>query len=170
MTQPSARMRFSELIMDWLVELGYTHCFFVAGGNIMHLLDGARTRMKCIPVAHEVAAGIAVEYFNESGGNGRAFALVTAGPGLTNIVTALGGAWLESRELLVIGGQVKSSDLASGGIRQRGIQEIDGVALTRPITVESIRIESPVSRADFMGWVTKGRQGRPGPGISGGVP
>ena len=69
MTQPLAKMRFSELMMDWLVELGYTHCFFVAGGNIMHLLDGARTRMKCVPVAHEVAAGIAVEYFNESGGN-----------------------------------------------------------------------------------------------------
>lgn len=163
MTQPVASEKFSELMTDWLVELGYTHCFFVAGGNIMHLLDGARTRMKCIPVVHEVAAGIAAEYFNESGGEGRAFALVTAGPGLTNIVTALGGAWLESRELLVIGGQVKSSDLASGGLRQRGIQEIDGVAITRPITVKSVRIEAPVSRAEFMDWVAKGRQGRPGP-------
>ena len=38
---------------------------------------------------HEVAAGIAAEYFNAVEGEGRAFALVTAGPGLTNIVTAL---------------------------------------------------------------------------------
>ncbi len=160
---PVESEKFAVVLMDWLVELGYTHCFFVAGGNIMHLLDGARTRMVCVPVAHEVAAGIAVEYFNESGGNGRAFALVTAGPGLTNIITAVGGAWLESRELLVIGGQVKSTDLATGGIRQRGIQEIDGVAITRPITVESVRIEKPVSRAQFMKWVARGRQGRPGP-------
>src|SRR3712207_6352831 len=112
---------------DWLVELGYTHCFFVAGGNSMHLLDAVRQRMTCVPVVHEVAAGIAAEYFNEAGGEGRAFVLVTAGPGLTNLVTALAGAHLESRELLVLGGQVKSSDLATGGLRQRGIQEVDGV-------------------------------------------
>src|SRR5665647_1207921 len=109
-------MKYSDLVIAWLHELGYTHCFFVAGGNSMHLLDGARRTMTCIPVVHEVAAGIAVEYFNEqasaSGSQERAFALVTAGPGVTNIVTAIAGAYLESRELLVIGGQVKSTDLA----------------------------------------------------------
>ena len=110
--------KYAEVVMGWLNDLGYTHCFFVAGGNIMHLLlDGARKTMTCIPTVHEVAAGIAVEYFNESQGEGRAFALVTAGPGLTNIVTAIGGAWLESRELLVIGGQAKSSDLAGPTLR-----------------------------------------------------
>ena len=104
-------MKYSDLVMTWLQRLGYTHCFFVAGGNSMHLLDGARRTMTCVTVVHEVAAGIAVEYFNEqataTGKPQRAFALVTAGPGLTNIVTALAGAFLESRELLVLGGQVK---------------------------------------------------------------
>ena len=157
------RVKYAELVTEWLREAGYTHCFFVAGGNIMHLLDGARTRMTCIPVVHEVAAGIAVEYFNESGGPGRAFALVTAGPGITNIVTALGGAWLESRELLVLGGQVKSSDLATGGVRQRGIQEIDGVAVARPLCVLSERVEEPWSKRRFLSAIAKGRQGRPGP-------
>src|SRR3954453_2145394 len=162
MTEPQP-VKYADVVMAWLEELGYTHCFFVAGGNIMHLLDGARRRMKCIPVVHEVAAGIAVEYFNESQGDGRAFALVTAGPGLTNIVTALGGAWLESRELLVLGGQVKSTDLATGGVRQRGIQEIDGVAIAGPVTVESVRIEQPISRKDFMVAVGGGGQDRCGP-------
>jgi len=92
-------MRYSDLMADWLKDKGFTHCFFVAGGNIMHLVASASTRFKCIPVVHEVAAGIATEYFNESNPTERAFALVTAGPGLTNIVTAIGGAWLESREL-----------------------------------------------------------------------
>ena len=105
--------KYSDVLADWLVELGYTHCFFVAGGNIMHLLDSCRQRFACVATVHEVAAGIAAEYFNAVEGEGRAFALVTAGPGLTNIVTALGGAWLESRELLVLGGQVKASDLAA---------------------------------------------------------
>lgn len=149
--------------MDWLCELGYTHCFFVAGGGIMHLLDGARTRMTCIPVVHEVAAGIAAEYFNESGAPGRAFALVTAGPGVTNIITAMAGAFLESRELLVLAGQVKRPDLASDGIRQRGIQEIDGLEIARPVSVEAHRIEHPWQRDQFFAAVSKGRQGRPGP-------
>lgn len=132
-------MKYAEYLLDKLAsEEMYTHCYFVAGGNIMHLLDVARTKFKCIPVVNEVAAGIAVEYFNESNFEGnKAFALVTAGPGLTNITTSIAGAYLESRELLVIGGQVKRTDLKSPGLRQRGIQEIDGRAIVEPITVAS---------------------------------
>ena len=156
-------MKYSELMVQWLEELGYTHCFFVAGGNSMHLLDGVRRHMTCVPVVHEVAAGIAVEYFNEAGGPGRAFALVTAGPGLTNIVTALAGAFLESRECLVIGGQVKSSDLAGDGLRQRGIQEVDGRAIAAPVCVVSERIERPICEDAFKRLVGAGRRGRPGP-------
>jgi acetolactate synthase-1/2/3 large subunit len=155
--------KYAEVVGDWLVEEGYTHCYFVAGGNIMHLLDGVRSRMTCVPVVHEVAAGIAVEYFNESGGAGRAFAMVTAGPGLTNIVTAMSGAWLESRELLVLGGQVKSEDLMSDGLRQRGIQEIDGVSLAAPVCKVAQRIERPWDRDQFLAAVRAGRSDRPGP-------
>lgn len=160
-------MKYSDLCMKWLHDIGYTHCFFVAGGNSMHLLDGARRTMTCIPVVHEVAAGIAVEYFNEqasaTGSEEHAFALVTAGPGVTNIVTALAGAFLESRELLVIGGQVKSTDLAHPGLRQRGIQEIDGIALLRPVSVAAERIESPIGRRPFTDLVRRGSSGRKGP-------
>jgi len=129
----------------------------------MHLLDAARSRMRCIPFVHEVAAGIATEYFNESDSDSRAFALVTAGPGLTNITTAMAGAYLESRELLVVGGQVKSTDLAGPTLRQRGIQEVDGVALVDPITVASVRIEKPIPRDEFVKIVRRGTEGRPGP-------
>ena len=155
--------KYAEQLTDWLVELGYTHCFFVAGGNIMHLLDGARTRFTCVPVVHEVAAGIAVEYFNEAGGQGRAFAMVTAGPGVSNIITAMSGAWLESRELLVIAGQVKSEDLATGGVRQRGIQEIDGVGLAAPVAKHSVQMKKPMPKAEFVSLVNAGSTGRPGP-------
>lgn len=162
--------KYGVLVMEWLRELGYTHCFFVAGGNIMHLLDGAREVMTCIPVAHEVSAGIAVEYFNESRSGsereaetGKAFALVTAGPGLTNIVSALAGAFLESRQLLVIGGQVKSSDLARGTLRQRGIQEIDGVSLARPVSVVSELVDHCWPRHRIADAILAGSTGRPGP-------
>ena len=156
-------MKYSDQLAAWLVELGYTHCFFVAGGNIMHLLESCSRRMTCIPVVHEVAAGIATEYFNGVALGGRAFALVTAGPGLTNIVTALAGAYLESRELLVLGGQVKVPDLSRGLIRQRGIQEVDGVAIARPLTVKSELIDHVLDRAEFSALAEFGSHGRKGP-------
>jgi acetolactate synthase-1/2/3 large subunit len=151
-------------MVGWLCDLGYTHCFFVSGGNSMHLLNAARQKMVCIPVVHEVSAGIAAEYFNESNlSNGKAFVLVTAGPGLTNLVTALAGAYLESRELLVLGGQVKSTDLANNGLRQRGIQEVDGVAIAKAVAKSVKRIERPIAKADFFQLVNSGSTGRKGP-------
>ena len=156
-------MKFAEFLLnDLKLNHKYTHCFFVAGGNIMHLLDSARNLFECVPVINEVAAGIATEYFNETRADGaKSFALVTAGPGLTNIVTALAGAYLESRELLVIGGQVKSSDLKTENLRQRGIQEIDGRSIVEPITNYSIRVDAPLSgyQIEELMRIT----GRPGP-------
>jgi acetolactate synthase-1/2/3 large subunit len=157
-------MTHADQMIQWLYEMGYTHCFFVSGGNSMHLLNSARQKMTCVPVVHEVSAGIAAEYFNESHlSEGKAFVLVTAGPGLTNLVTALAGAYLESRELLVLGGQVKSSDLATNGLRQRGIQEIDGVAISRPISKAVFRVEQPISQRVFAGLVRQTSEGRKGP-------
>jgi acetolactate synthase-1/2/3 large subunit len=156
-------MKYSDQIALWLAELGYTHCFFVAGGNIMHLLESCSHRLTCIPVVHEVAAGIAAEYFNEVSTSGRAMALVTAGPGMTNIVTAMAGAYLESRELLVIGGQVKVADLARGQVRQRGIQEIDGVSIAKSISVTSELVDRVLDRAEFFRLAESGSHSRKGP-------
>jgi acetolactate synthase-1/2/3 large subunit len=158
-------IKFSDLLTDKLLELGYSHCYFVAGGNIMHLLNSVRNRFACIPFAHEVGAAIATEYHNASisGLQGRAFCLVTAGPGLTNAVTGVAGAWQESRELLIIGGQVKTADLAGPGLRQRGIQEVDGVELLRSITKASLRIDTPDQLAEALEAVRMGATPRKGP-------
>ena len=157
-------MKYSDVFMDWLKEEGYTHCFFVGGGNVMHLLESASKRFKCIPVVHEVAGGIAAEYFNEiSPSDERAFVMVTAGPGITNLVTAVGGAWLENRELLIIGGQAKRSDLSRGRVRQTGHQEIDGVAILKPITKASILADRQLSEMEVKGLCRLSESGKRGP-------
>jgi len=158
-------MKYSDVFVSWLVDMGYTHCFYVAGGNIMHVLESASHKLTCVPVVHEVTAGIAAEYFNEAQLNSdqKAFALVTAGPGLTNIITAMAGAFLESRDLLVVGGQVKSSDLGNGSVRQSGIQEIDGMSLTKSLTVSQLQIKAPVARCEVEATVQAGLTGRKGP-------
>jgi acetolactate synthase-1/2/3 large subunit len=158
-------LKYSDVFVSWLKDLGYTHCFYVAGGNIMHLLESASHVFECVPVVHEVSAGIASEYFNESQDKRgkKAFALVTAGPGLTNIVTAMAGAFLESRDLLVVGGQVKSTDLSHGKVRQLGIQEIDGMSLVSSLTVASLQIQKPLPRTDIEKVVISGFNPRKGP-------
>jgi len=158
-------MKYSDQFIDWLVAEGYTHCFFVAGGNIMHLLDSARSRLTCVPFVHEVAATIAAEYFTETRdeGEGKAFVLVTAGPGVTNALTGIAGAWMESRELLVVGGQVKRSDLSRGRVRQRGIQEVDGAILAASICKQVLAVERPVTREVVLAAVRNGAAPRKGP-------
>jgi acetolactate synthase-1/2/3 large subunit len=157
-------MKYADLLGEWLVELGYTHCFFVAGGGIMHLLDGVRNRFECIPVVHEMSAGICAEHFNESAPNDqRAFALVTTGPGLTNIVTAVAGCYVEHRELLVIAGQVKSTDLLTHPERQRGVQEVDGSAVCAPISVRSECLRETIPRHQFHSMVRLAQGPHPGP-------
>lgn len=156
-------MKYSDQIGAWLRDLGYTHYFYVGGGNIMHLTESLSRYLTGVPVVHEVAAGIAAEYFNEIARPRRALALVTTGPGITNAVTALSGAWLESRELLLIGGQVKTADLASGGLRGRGIQEVDGVALLQSTTKLARQLRAPVAAPEFRSWVEASWTPRKGP-------
>jgi acetolactate synthase-1/2/3 large subunit len=158
-------LKYSDYFMDVLVEQGYTHCFFVGGGNVMHLLESARTRMECVAVVNEVSAGIAAEYFNVANRltNKRAFAMVTAGPGLTNIVTSIGGAWLESRELLVIGGQARTNLLSDGSVRQIGHQEIEGVGIVNPITKLAKQVTKPLNRSEIADFCSISRMGRKGP-------
>ena len=87
-----------------MVSRARLHPFFcVGGGNIMHLTESLNRKLICIPVINEVAAGIAAEYFNKTSKNKKALALVTAGPGLTNIITAIAGPFwkVENSWLLV---------------------------------------------------------------------
>ena len=157
-------MKYSSVLAYWLKEEGYTTCFFVAGGAIMHLLDGFRTVFKCIPVVHEHSAGVCAEHYNECRkATGKAFALVTTGPGLTNIITAIAGCYVEHRELLVIAGQVKSSDLLVYPQRQNGVQEIDGKNLVRTITVQSECLAKPINKNHFVSLVRRARLPHPGP-------
>lgn len=149
-------MKYSDFFCKTLKEMGYTHCFTLQGGNIMHLINSANHYFTVVPVVNEVAAGIAVEYFNECQSEKKAFALVTAGPGLTNIVTAMAGAFLEGRDLLVVGGQVKTADLSRGTVRQNGIQEIDGVALVKSITKVAKCLEKPASQMEISSYVNAG--------------
>ena len=122
-------MKYAEVVVDWLKQMGYTHCFFVAGGNCMHLLDAVRSRMTCIPVVHEVAGGIAAEYFNEAQDDKKAFVVITAGPGVTNLLTPITSAFFNGAPVVAIGG--RSPDFRWG---LGALQELDQPPLFASVT------------------------------------
>jgi acetolactate synthase I/II/III large subunit len=156
--------KYSDDFMVWLKNSGYTHCFFVAGGNAMHLIESASHEFNCVPFINEVGAAIAADSFNEiCKESERAFVLVTAGPGLTNVTTAVASAWVDRRELLVIGGQAKSTDLARGKVRQMGFQEIGGVEILSSITKASVLIDKQIGESEIQKYVQLSKSHPKGP-------
>jgi len=158
--------RVADYIADFIAGQGVEHVFLLPGGGAMHLNDavGKHPRLEVVACHHEQAAAIAAEAYcriNENLG----VAMVTTGPGATNAVTAVAGAWIESVPLLVISGQVKRADLLRGApLRQKGVQEVDIVSVVAPITKYAVTIERPEDiRRELERTVFLARDGRAGP-------
>jgi acetolactate synthase-1/2/3 large subunit len=158
--------RVADYIADFIADLGVEHVFLLPGGGAMHLNDavGKHPNLDVVACHHEQAAAIAAEAYcriNENIG----VAMVTTGPGATNAVTAVAGAWIESVPLLVISGQVKRADLLRGApLRQKGVQEVDIVSVVEPITKYAVTIQQPEDiRRELERAVFVARDGRAGP-------
>jgi acetolactate synthase-1/2/3 large subunit len=138
-------MRTADYLARRLAEAGVEHVFMLPGGAAMHLNDAFGRVPGLIPIGnlHEQACAIAAEaYARITGGLGAV--LVTAGPGGTNTITGLAGAWLDSTPVLFLSGQVKTADLKSDrGVRQYGVQEIDIVRVVEPLTKYAVTITDP---------------------------
>jgi len=164
-------MRLADYVMQFVARQGVKHVFLVAGGGAMHLNDAlARHRdLSFVCNHHEQAAAIAAENYSKVTNN-LGVALLTTGPGGTNAITGVAGAWLDSTPTLFISGQVKRADrmfLPDGtplGVRQRGSQEVDIVSLVKPITKYALTVEDPQTiRFHLEKAIFLARTGRPGP-------
>ena len=164
-------MRLADYVMSFVAQQGVKHVFLLTGGGAMHLNDAlARSSdLSFVCNHHEQASAIAAENYSKATNN-LGVALVTTGPGGTNAITGVVGAWLDSTPMLVISGQVKRADsmyLPDGtplGVRQRGSQEVDIVSLVKPITKYAVTIDDPQSiRYHLEKAVHLARTGRPGP-------
>ena len=89
-------MKLSDYVFDAIADAGVGHVFFLPGGGAMHLVDslGRSPRIEPIVMLHEQAATIAAEAYARVTGNLGAV-LVTTGPGGTNALTGVAGAWIE---------------------------------------------------------------------------
>ena len=139
--------------------------FMLPGGGAMHLNDslGKSKSIQFVCTQNEQGAAIAAEgYARVSGTPG--LLMVTTGPGGTNALTGVAGAFLESTPMIVISGQVKRLDMIRDQhLRQQGMQELDIIASVRPMTKYAALVDEPnmiryhMERAIYS--ATHGRKG-----------
>lgn len=159
-------MKVADAIMEFLAAKGVEDVFTVSGGGIMYLSDalGRAGSPKFWINYHEQACAIAAEGYARFLGK-PGVCLVTTGPGATNALSGIAGAWVDSIPVVVISGQVRRELIADYSLwRQLGPQEIDIVDMARPVTKLAITIGSTdeVPAAFEAAW-RAATTGRPGP-------
>lgn len=141
------RIRLADYIADFMVSHGVKHNFSVTGGGAMHLNDafGHKEGLETIYNHHEQACSIAAEGYARLTGNA-ALVCVTSGPGGTNAITGVLGAWQDSIPMFVVSGQVKretTTACTGATVRQLGDQEYQIVESVRPMTKYAVMITEP---------------------------
>ena len=138
------KMKVSEYIASFLVQKGVTDVFMITGGGAMHLDDaiGHKDGIRCIYDHHEQACAIAAEGYARLTGD-VAPVCVTSGPGGTNAITGVIGAWQDSIPMFVISGQVKYETTTASvdiPLRQLGDQEFQITDSVRNMTKYSVMV------------------------------
>ena len=139
------KIRVADYVASFIKKIGVDCVFMVPGGGAMFLNDAIQCKKGLDYVANhnEQASSISAEAYSRVTEN-IGVAIVTTGPGSTNAITGVAGAWIESVPLMIISGQVKTSDLkGNSGVRQMGPQEVDIVSIVKPITKYATTVKNP---------------------------
>lgn len=163
------KVKVSDLVTRFLEQQEVRHVFLLSGGMMMHLLDSLSRskRIRYICNHHEQACAIAAEgNARWRGGLGVCFA--TSGPGATNTITGIAGAWLDSAPVLFVTGQSRRTltvrGLGLSGLRMVGTFEVDIVAMVQPITKYAVFVDDPrMVLYHLQKAVHEALTGRPGP-------
>jgi acetolactate synthase-1/2/3 large subunit len=159
-------IKLSDYVIEFLVQRGVGDIFLASGGGIMHLTDsvGRHPSMNYYCNYHEQASGGAAEAYariREHVG----VCLATVGPGASNALSGIMGAWTSSIPLIVLSGQVRRDLRADFKVtRQFGPQEGDAIAMARPVTKYAETVTEPKQVRYHMerAWY-EATTGRPGP-------
>lgn len=150
----------AEIIAQFLEDEGVEYIFGYPGGAVLHIYDALfkKDSVKHILVRHEQAAGHAADGYARSTGK-PGVVLVTSGPGMTNAVTGIATAYLDSIPLVVLSGQVPTAVIGSDAF-----QEVDSVGISRPCVKHNFLVKDVNDLADTLKkafYVAS--TGRPGP-------
>src|SRR5688572_13642911 len=150
----------AEIVVRCLQEEGVEHVFGYPGGAVLFIYDELfkQHKVKHILVRHEQGAVHAADGYSRSS-NKIGVALVTSGPGVTNAVTGIATAYLDSIPLVILTGQVPTH-----AIGLDAFQEVDTVGVTRPCVKHNFLVKdikdlaTTIKKAFYIA-----STGRPGP-------
>jgi acetolactate synthase-1/2/3 large subunit len=156
----AATITGAEIVVRCLKEEGVEHVFGYPGGSVLYIYDEIfkQDAFQHILVRHEQAAVHAADAYSRASKK-VGVALVTSGPGVTNAVTGIATAYMDSIPLVILTGQVPTH-----AIGEDAFQECDTVGITRPcvkhnILVKDVRdLAAAIRKAFFIA-----TSGRPGP-------
>ena len=162
-------MRVADYIWKTLADKGVRHVFLVTGGGTMHLNDalGLERRIKYVCNLHEQACAMAAEGYARASGTPGVIN-VTTGPGGTNALTGVMGAWLDSVPMVIVSGQIKRATMITAcpnlKLRQLGDQEYNIVDAVKPMTkfAKTVMSVEEVPQVLEDAWRIC-QEGRPGP-------
>ena len=150
----------SEIIIECLKKEGVEFIFGYPGGAVLHIYDALfnAKKIKHVLARHEQGATHAADGYARACGK-PGVVLVTSGPGITNCVTGLATAHMDSIPMIVISGQVSRQYVGSDAF-----QEADATGITRPVTKHNFLVDSRESIAEvFKKAFIIATTGRPGP-------
>ena len=161
-------IRVADYIAQALAKHGVSHVFMVTGGGAMHLNDafGHTKVLKVVCCHHEQTCAMAAESYYRTT-NRLAAVNVTTGPGGTNAITGVYGAYVDSMAMIVISGQSKWETLVRSTnlpLRQLGDQEVDIIKMVQGVTKYAVVVQDPQSiRYHLERAFHLALSGRPGP-------
>ncbi|GGI16122.1 MAG: acetolactate synthase 3 catalytic subunit [Oxalicibacterium faecigallinarum] len=150
----------AEIVVRCLAEEGVEHVFGYPGGAVLYIYDAIfnHSKFQHILVRHEQAAVHAADAYSRSS-NKVGVCIVTSGPGVTNAITGLATAYMDSIPMIVISGQVPSH-----AIGLDAFQECDTVGITRPCVKHNFLVKDVKDLAETMKKAFYiATTGRPGP-------
>ena len=150
----------AEILIRCLKEEGVEYLFGYPGGAVLHIYDAIYTQddVKHVLVRHEQAAAHAADGYSRASGKPGAV-LVTSGPGVTNAVTGIATAYMDSIPMVIISGQVPTALIGNDAF-----QEVDAVGITRPCVKHNFLVKDVTKLAETIKKAFYiATTGRPGP-------
>lgn len=134
--------KVSDLIADYLANLGIEHTFVLTGGCAVHMIESISKRgyTQVIPMQHEQSAAMAADCYSRLG-DSLGVAVTTSGPGATNLLTGVCCSFYDSVPVLLFTGQVNADQLKNNSqSRQIGFQETDVVSIFKSVTKSAVQV------------------------------
>ncbi len=160
MAKAKETLRGAEIFVRALKDEGIEHIFGYPGGAVLHIYDELykQTAVEHILVRHEQGATHAADGYARSTGK-PGVVLVTSGPGITNCITGIATAYMDSIPLVIFSGQVSTHLIGNDAF-----QEADAIGITRPCVKHNFLVKDVKDLARIMKQAFYvASSGRPGP-------